>query len=76
MLADDDWLFPTYRDTAASVARGVDPVEVLVLLKGDWHSGYDPYEHKVAPQATPLATQLSTPSASRTPPGSRARTPW
>ena len=41
-----------------SVARGVDPVEVLVLLKGDWHSGYDPYEHKVAPQATPLATQL------------------
>jgi pyruvate dehydrogenase E1 component alpha subunit len=58
VLADDDWLFPTYRDTAASVARGVDPVEVLVLLKGDWHSGYDPYEHKVAPQATPLATQL------------------
>jgi pyruvate dehydrogenase E1 component alpha subunit len=40
------------------VARGVDPVEVLVLLKGDWHSGYDPYERKVAPQATPLATQL------------------
>ncbi len=58
VLADDDWLFPTYRDTAASVARGVDPVEMLVLLKGDWHSGYDPYEHHVAPQATPLATQL------------------
>ncbi|MFC4785714.1 pyruvate dehydrogenase (acetyl-transferring) E1 component subunit alpha [Nocardioides sp. MAHUQ-72] len=58
VLAKDDWLFPTYRDTVASVARGVDPVEVLVLLKGDWHSGYDPHEHKVAPQATPLATQL------------------
>lgn len=58
VLADGDWLFPTYRDTVASVARGVDPVEVLVLLKGDWHSGYDPYEHRVAPQATPLATQL------------------
>lgn len=58
VLADEDWLFPTYRDTAAVVARGVDPVEVLVLLKGDWHSGYDPYEHRVAPQATPLATQL------------------
>jgi pyruvate dehydrogenase E1 component alpha subunit len=36
----------------------VDPVEVLVLLKGDWHCGYDPYEHCVAPQSTPLATQL------------------
>jgi 2-oxoisovalerate dehydrogenase E1 component alpha subunit len=58
VLTDGDWLFPTYRDTAAAIARGVDPVEVLVLLKGDWHSGYDPYEHHVAPQATPLATQL------------------
>lgn len=58
VLDEEDWLFPTYRDTAAAVARGVDPVEVLTLLKGDWHSGYDPYATKVAPQATPLATQL------------------
>jgi 2-oxoisovalerate dehydrogenase E1 component alpha subunit len=58
VLGEDDWLFPTYRDTAAAVTRGVDPVEALVLLKGDWHSGYDPYATKVAPQATPLATQL------------------
>ncbi|PRY30548.1 pyruvate dehydrogenase E1 component alpha subunit [Pseudosporangium ferrugineum] len=58
VLTADDWLFPTYRDTAALVTRGLDPVEVLVLLKGDWHCGYDPYAHKVAPQATPLATQL------------------
>ena len=33
-----------------SVARGVDPVEALTLLRGDWHCGYDPHEHKVAPQ--------------------------
>jgi len=58
VLADGDWLFPTYRDTAAAVARGVDPVEVLCLLKGDWHSGYDPYARNVAPLTTPLATQL------------------
>jgi 2-oxoisovalerate dehydrogenase E1 component alpha subunit len=58
VLGEEDWLFPTYRDTAAAVARGVDPVEVLVLLKGDWHSGYDPHATRVAPQATPLATQL------------------
>ncbi|SNS60815.1 thiamine pyrophosphate-dependent dehydrogenase E1 component subunit alpha [Actinoplanes regularis] len=53
-----DWLFPTYRDTVAAVVKGVDPVEALSLLKGDWHCGYDPYEHRVAPHATPLATQL------------------
>jgi pyruvate dehydrogenase E1 component alpha subunit len=58
VLAGGDWLFPTYRDTVAAVVRGVDPVEALSLLKGDWHCGYDPNEHKVAPHATPLATQL------------------
>ncbi|WP_043846249.1 pyruvate dehydrogenase (acetyl-transferring) E1 component subunit alpha [Crystallibacter crystallopoietes] len=53
-----DWLFPTYRDTVAVLARGVDPIQALTLLRGDWHSGYDPYEHNVSIQATPLATQL------------------
>ncbi|MGI8680398.1 MAG: pyruvate dehydrogenase (acetyl-transferring) E1 component subunit alpha [Jatrophihabitans sp.] len=55
-MRDSDWLFPTYRDSVAVVTRSVDPVEVLTLLKGDWHCGYDPYLHRVAPQCTPLAT--------------------
>jgi 2-oxoisovalerate dehydrogenase E1 component alpha subunit len=55
-LRPQDWLFPTYRDSMALVARGVDPVEVLTLLRGDWHCGYDPYAHRIAPQCTPLAT--------------------
>jgi len=55
-LRPQDWLFPTYRDSMALVARGIDPVEVLTLLRGDWHSGYDPYDKRVAPQCTPLAT--------------------
>lgn len=55
-LRPQDWLFPTYRDSMAVVARGVDPVEVLTLLRGDWHCGYDPYSRRVAPQCTPLAT--------------------
>jgi pyruvate dehydrogenase E1 component alpha subunit len=55
-LRPQDWLFPTYRDSMAIVARGVDPVEALILLRGDWHCGYDPYAHRVAPQCTPLAT--------------------
>ncbi|RMB85544.1 pyruvate dehydrogenase (acetyl-transferring) E1 component subunit alpha [Streptomyces shenzhenensis] len=58
VLQDRDWLFPSYRDTLAVVARGVDPVEALTLLRGDWHTGYDPYAHRVAPLSTPLATQL------------------
>ncbi|SJN28505.1 Branched-chain alpha-keto acid dehydrogenase, E1 component, alpha subunit [Microbacterium esteraromaticum] len=58
VLGEHDWLFPTYRDSVAVIARGVTPADAMVLLKGDWHSGYDPAEHRVAPQATPLATQL------------------
>ncbi|MBT2386170.1 pyruvate dehydrogenase (acetyl-transferring) E1 component subunit alpha [Streptomyces sp. ISL-11] len=57
-LEERDWLFPSYRDTLAAVARGLDPVEALTLLRGDWHTGYDPHEHRVAPLCTPLATQL------------------
>jgi 2-oxoisovalerate dehydrogenase E1 component alpha subunit len=56
-LRPTDWLFPSYRDTLAVVSRGVDPVEALTLLRGNAHSGYDPYEHRVAPLSTPLATQ-------------------
>ncbi|TKV26395.1 pyruvate dehydrogenase (acetyl-transferring) E1 component subunit alpha [Arthrobacter sp. NamB2] len=58
VLGDEDWLFPTYRDTVAVITKGVDPLQVLTLLRGDWHGGYDPHEHRVATQATPLATQL------------------
>ncbi|MEW2139548.1 pyruvate dehydrogenase (acetyl-transferring) E1 component subunit alpha [Streptomyces sp. NPDC005409] len=57
-LRPDDWLFPTYRDSVALVARGIDPLEVLTLLRGDWHCGYDPVATRVAPQCTPLATQV------------------
>ncbi|MFC7305874.1 pyruvate dehydrogenase (acetyl-transferring) E1 component subunit alpha [Streptomyces monticola] len=57
-LEERDWLFPSYRDTLAAVARGLDPVQALSLLRGDWHTGYDPAEHRVAPLCTPLATQL------------------
>ena len=55
VLDDGDWLFPTYRDTVAAVGRGVDPVEAHRLHKGDWHCGYDPYEHHVGPHPPPPA---------------------
>ncbi|WP_370893211.1 pyruvate dehydrogenase (acetyl-transferring) E1 component subunit alpha [Janibacter sp. GXQ6167] len=57
-IRDDDWFFPTYRDSVALVTRGIDPVEVLTLLRGDAHCGYDPAATFTAAQCTPLATQL------------------
>ena len=57
-LSDGDWMFPTYRDSVAVMARGVDPVQTMTLFRGDWHGGYDPSKHKVGIQCTPLTTQL------------------
>jgi pyruvate dehydrogenase E1 component alpha subunit len=56
-LRTDDWMFPTYRETVALATRGIDPVEALTLLRGDWHCGYDAAAWRTAPQCTPLATQ-------------------
>ena len=57
-LSEGDWLFPTYRDAVAVMSRGVDPVEAMTIFRGDWHGGYDPHEHHVGIQCTPLTTQL------------------
>src|SRR5665811_2252381 len=50
-LSQDDWAFPTYRDSMALVTRGIDPVEVLTLTHGSAHCGYDPvsYTHLTLP---------------------------
>ncbi|VXB78677.1 3-methyl-2-oxobutanoate dehydrogenase subunit alpha [Arthrobacter sp. 9AX] len=57
-LASGDWMFPTYRDAVAVMTRGVDPVQVMTIFRGDWHGGFDPLKHKVGIQCTPLTTQL------------------
>ncbi|ACL40869.1 Pyruvate dehydrogenase (acetyl-transferring) [Pseudarthrobacter chlorophenolicus A6] len=57
-LGDGDWMFPTYRDAVAVMTRGVDPVQVMTIFRGDWHGGYDPLQYKVGIQSTPLTTQL------------------
>ena len=56
-LEESDWLFPTYRDSIAVMTRGVPTAQLLSGFRGDWHCGWDPREHRTAPQATPLATQ-------------------
>src|SRR6516162_2539603 len=55
-MREQDWLFPTYRGSVAIMTRGVDPLATLTLLRADWHCGYAPYRHRVAPQCTPLPT--------------------
>jgi len=65
-LADDDWLFPTYRSNAMQLARGRSPADILRFRRG--LSEYEPVEAAddaaagrrpvTFTQATPIATQL------------------
>lgn len=58
-LGDDDFVFPSFRELAAAITRGVDTVEYLRYHRGTWHGGpYDPIAHRFAPICVPLATQL------------------
>jgi 2-oxoisovalerate dehydrogenase E1 component alpha subunit len=57
-LEEQDWLFPTYRDSLAAFARGVEMAEILALFVGSGQCGFDPRTHRVAPLCTPLATHL------------------
>ena len=58
-LATGDMAFPTFRELAAAVTRGVDVVAYLEYHRGTWHGGpYDPYANGFAPICVPVATQI------------------
>lgn len=58
-LETEDMAFPSFRELAAAVVRGVDVVEYLEYHRGTWHGGpYDPSAHGFAPICVPVATQI------------------
>jgi len=56
-MAEDDWLFPTYRSNALQIARGVPMSDILLFRRGgpEFHSDHGV---PVFPQAVPIATQI------------------
>jgi 2-oxoisovalerate dehydrogenase E1 component alpha subunit len=58
-LGDDDFVFPSFRELAVALARGVDVVEYLQYHRGTWHGGaYDAIASNFAPICVPVATQI------------------
>jgi pyruvate dehydrogenase E1 component alpha subunit len=58
-LGPEDWVFPTFRELAAAIVRGVDPVQYLWYHRGTWHGGpYDPRATRFGPICVPVATQI------------------
>jgi 2-oxoisovalerate dehydrogenase E1 component alpha subunit len=58
-LDHDDFIFPSYRELAAALVKGVDMVEYLHFYRGSWHGGgYDPVEHGFGMVCVPVASQI------------------
>ena len=58
-LGTEDFVFPSFRELAAAIVRGVDVVEYLQYHRGTWHGGpYDPIASRFAPICVPVATQI------------------
>ncbi len=54
-----DFVFPTFRELAVALVRGVDPVQYLQYHRGTWHGGpYDPRATGFGPICIPIATQI------------------
>ncbi len=57
-LTDDDWFVPSYRDFAAALWRGVDPVSLLLYDAGFNEGAAIPEGSKNLPIAIPVASQI------------------
>lgn len=58
-LGPQDFVFPSFRELAAAIVRGVDVVAYLQYHRGTWHGGpYDPIRSRFAPICVPVATQI------------------
>lgn len=56
-LSEQDWIFPSYRELAGAITRGLDPVAGLQLYRGTWLSGHDPHQFNFALMTIPISTQ-------------------
>ncbi|MFC7200933.1 pyruvate dehydrogenase (acetyl-transferring) E1 component subunit alpha [Halospeciosus flavus] len=57
-LADDDWLFPSYREHAAALVKGVPLKQTLLLWMGHEEGNLIPEDANVFTTAVPIASQL------------------
>jgi len=57
-LRPDDHVFPSYREHAAALCRGISPSELLAQWRGTAHGGWNPDDHRMHICSLVLSTQL------------------
>jgi pyruvate dehydrogenase E1 component alpha subunit len=57
-LADEDWIFPSYRESAIGLLRGMPAATVLSWWRGHPSGWWNPADYNVASICVPIATQV------------------
>jgi pyruvate dehydrogenase E1 component subunit alpha len=57
-LAESDWIFPSYRESAIGLLRGMGPETVLAWWRGHPAGWWNPAEYRVASITVPIATHV------------------
>ena len=57
-LEDGDWIFPSYRESAIGLLRGMPPATVLSWWRGHPAGWWNPADYNVASICVPIATQV------------------
>ena len=57
-LADEDWIFPSYRESAIGLLRGMPAATVLHWWRGHPAGWWNPSDYNVASICVPIATQV------------------
>jgi pyruvate dehydrogenase E1 component alpha subunit len=57
-LRDDDWIFPSYRESAIGLVRGLPPQTLFQWWRGHPSGYWNPADWNVASVAVPIASQI------------------
>jgi pyruvate dehydrogenase E1 component alpha subunit len=57
-LADEDWIFPSYRESAIGLLRGMPPSTVLSWWRGHPAGWWNPADYNVASICVPIGTHV------------------
>jgi pyruvate dehydrogenase E1 component alpha subunit len=56
-LAEQDWVFPSYREMGVALVRGLEPAELLHVFRGTWLGAHDPAKHRFGLITISIGTQ-------------------
>jgi pyruvate dehydrogenase E1 component alpha subunit len=57
-LGDDDWIFPSYRESAMGLLRGMPPETILSWWRGHPSGWWNPADYNLASICVPIATHV------------------